>query len=208
MTWNDETVLLEAMIRGEEAAFRHAIRQIQPAMSNLARSIVGEKIADEVVQEAWVSVMKALPRFERRSSLKTWVLRIVANEAKSRLRRENRHVSLEAMLGEDTDLAARFDERGHWRRDSAPIQWSEDSPEALLSSQELADCLDLVIAALPDMQAATLQLREQQGYALAEICNILEVSESNVRVLLHRARTRLFTAIEHFEQTGECCEHQ
>lgn len=202
----DDAALVAALINKEEAAFRTAIRRYQPAMLFLANSIAGEKIGDEVVQEAWFSAIKALPRFEGRSSLKTWILRIVANEAKSRLRKESRTTSLEAMTADDEDFLARYDQAGHWIASEVPVAWTGDSPDELLTSDELRDCLELVIAALPELQGATLRLREQEGYELAEICNILDVTESNVRVLLHRARNRLFTTIEHFEKTGECCE--
>ena len=203
--YEDESALVAALIDKQEAAFRTAIKRFQPTMLHLARSIVGDRIADEVVQEAWFSMMKALPRFEGRSSLKTWLLTIVANEAKSRLRKESRNTSLDAMTADDPELAGRFDERGHWRHGQEPVSWGADSPDELLTSDELRDCLELVIAALPELQGATLRLREQQGYSLGEICNILDVSESNVRVLLHRARNRLFATVEHFQQTGECC---
>ena len=203
-TYADETALIGGLIDRQEEAFRIAIRLYQPSMLHLAKSIAGEKIADEVVQEAWFSVMNALPRFEGRSSLRTWMLRIVANEAKSRLRKESRTISLDAMTAEDPDLVARFDDRGHWAKGAEPVGWDADSPEELLTSHELRDCLELVIASLPELQGATLRLREQQGYSLADICNILDVSESNVRVLLHRARNRLFATIEHFQKTGEC----
>ncbi len=172
-------------------------------MLYVARSLVGEKIADEVVQEAWFSTMKAIAKFEKRSSLKTWLLRIVANEAKSRLRKENRLTSLEALTEPDSAFTNRFDSTGHW--EPAPTQWDVDSPDALMTRDELKACMDQLIEALPDMQGATLHLRESQGYSLKEICNILDVSESNVRVLLHRARMRLFKCIEHFEDTGDCC---
>ena len=202
----EESALVAALMDKQEAAFRTVIKRFQPAMLHLARTIVGERIADEVVQEAWFSMMRALPRFEGRSSLKTWLLTIVANEAKSRLRKENRNISLEAMTAADPEMVGRFDDREHWARGAEPVAWSADSPDALLTSDELRDCLELIIAGLPNLQGATLRLREQQGYSLAEICNILDVSESNVRVLLHRARNRLFATIEHFEQTGECCD--
>lgn len=201
----DESALVAALIDRQETAFRIAIRRFQPTMLNLARSIAGDKIADEVVQEAWFSAMKALPRFEGRSSFKTWLLTIVANEAKSRLRKENRNLSLDTMTAHDPEFTSRFDRHGHWAVGAEPVGWSADSPDELLTGDELRDCLELAIAALPQLQGATLRLREQQGYSLAEICNILEVSESNARVLLHRARNRLFATIEHFERTGECC---
>ena len=172
-------------------------------MKHLAISLTGNSIADEVVQEAWVSAMRGLPKFERRSSLKTWLLRIVANEAKTRLRKENRMVSLDAMTAEDSDMSDRFNNTGHWEK--TPNQWDTDSPEGILATAELQACINELIENLPDMQSATLSLRENQGHSLAEICNILDVSESNVRVLLHRARNRLFCCIEHFQETGECC---
>ena len=100
-------------------------------------------------------------------------------------------------------MDARFDSKGDWQK--TRLEWDCDSPEALLSSDELRDCIDDMIATLPDLQSATLNLRERQGYSLVEICDILDVSESNVRVLLHRARNRVFRCIEHFQDSGECC---
>jgi RNA polymerase sigma-70 factor (ECF subfamily) len=201
--FKDEDTLIQALIDKSETAFRHALTECQPSMLYLAHSMVGNKLADEVVQEAWFSAMRALPKFERRSKLKTWLMRIVANEAKTRLRRENRQVSLDVMLEPDDTMDSRFDSKGHWQNN--PLDWDGDSPEALLSSDELLDCIDDMIATLPDLQSATLNLRERQGYSLVEICNILDVSESNVRVLLHRARNRVFRCIEHFQDSGECC---
>ncbi len=200
----EDKALIEGLLNQEEAAFRDAIKRFQPAMLYLAHSFVGNRIADEVVQEAWFSMIRALPRFEGRSSLKTWLLRIVANEAKTRLRKDSRLTSLDRLLEEDPSLVGRFEPGGHWG-EKVPHTWSADSPDELLTSEELKDCMELVISKLPDLQAATLNLREQQGYSMKEICNILEVSESNVRVLLHRARNRLFQCIEHFQETGECC---
>ncbi|MBV1877904.1 MAG: RNA polymerase sigma factor [Pseudomonadales bacterium] len=198
-----DSELIDAMLQQNEEAYRFAIKKYQTSMLFLARSIVGRKFDDEVVQEAWVSVLKALPKFEQRSAFKTWILSIVANEAKSRLRKEKRNISLEHLTAEDPEMIDRFDTQGHWS--TAPTEWHASSPESLLSSEQLATCLDHSIAELPSMQGATLSLRERQGYSLHEICNILEVSESNVRVLLHRARNRLFVVIEHFQLTGECC---
>ncbi|MCZ6503896.1 MAG: sigma-70 family RNA polymerase sigma factor [Gammaproteobacteria bacterium] len=202
--YEEEQELISRLIRKEDAAFRQAIKQYQSSMLYLAHSFVGNKFADEVVQEAWFSAIRALPKFESRSSLRTWLLRIVANEAKTRLRKENRLTSLEAMTAENKSLSDRYVSDGNWG-DKIPIQWDCDSPEELLSVQELKRCMDQLIENLPELQGATLNLREEQGYSLDDICNILEVSESNVRVLLHRARNRLFLCIEHFQATGECC---
>lgn len=184
--------MIPALIRQDEAAFRFAIKQYQGPMFALAQGIVGMKIADEVVQEAWFSVMKSIAKFQRRSALKSWILTIVANEAKTRLRKEKREVSLEALTGDDPDMQSRFDDAGHW-------------VETLLSTSQLKSCLDHTIGLLPALQGATLNLKERQGYSLKQICNILDVSESNERVLLYRARNRLYKVIEHFQETGECC---
>ena len=195
--------LIQKLIKQDEAAYRYAVKTYHSSMDYLARRIVGEKIADEVVQEAWVSVMRALPKFEGRSKLKTWILTIVSNEAKNRLRKENRHVSLESMSEDTSNLAGRFDDTDHWADPAA--EWGAESPDALISERQLASCLEQAITELPDLQEATLNLKEKQGYSLKEICNILDVSESNVRVLLHRARNRVFQVIDHFQSTGECC---
>lgn len=198
-----EQQLIELLLRQDEPAYRYAVRTYHSSMIYLARRIVGEKIADEVVQEAWVSVMRALPKFQGRSKLKTWILTIVSNEAKNRLRKENRQVSLDAMTEDTSGLLNRFDDTEHWA--PAVSEWDNESPDALLSQQQLSSCLEQAITELPDLQGATLNLKEKQGYSLKEICNILDVSESNVRVLLHRARNKIFSVIEHFQSTGECC---
>ena len=202
----DDKSLIAGLINKDEAAYRQAVSTYHSSMLSLARQIAGHAIADEIVQEAWLSVIASLPQFEGRSSLTTWILRIVANEAKTRQRREKRSVSLEEVPGESGDLAARFDSEGRWLAGREPAEWGDDSPEALLSRDELRECIDVVIANLPHALGATLHLREHQGYSFKEICNILAVSESNVRVMLHRARTRLYSAVELFEATGECKE--
>ncbi len=193
-----ETGLIEGLLNQDQDAYREAITLYQAGMLALANGIAGSSIADEIVQESWLAIIKALPRFERRSSLKTWILRIVANEAKTRLRRENRYQSLDSMP-EDL-MANRFQSDGHWL--TPTIEWD---PAALLDSRDLEQCLDRLMSTLPGLQTAALKLKQQQGLNSPDICNILDVSESNLRVLLHRARIRLFQCVEHFQQTGECC---
>lgn len=192
--------LIELLLKKDRKAFQLAIRQYQPSMRALASRIVGDSISDEVVQEAWMAVIRGLPAFQRRSSLKTWILSIVANEAKMRLRKEKPTVSLEALGG--NDLPSRFDESGKWL--TPPQRWELSSPDAILTAKELRECIELTIEGLQPLQASTLQLRELENMNFADICNILEISESNVRVLLHRARRNLYLIIEHFQSTGEC----
>lgn len=200
---NDEDDLIAALLRGEEAAFRQIVADHHGPMLGVASAIVGAAIAEEVVQEAWISAMRGLGGFEGRSALRTWLMRIAANQAKTRLRREKPTLSLSIPESCDPLLAWRYDEVGHWGDNQGPQVCSE-TPEALLSSEQLRTCLDYSISVLPPLQAAALTLREREGHSFFDICNILEVSESNARVLLHRARSRLFLVIEHFQQTGEC----
>jgi len=168
----------------------------------VARAIAGSSIADEVVQESWISVLRALPKFEGRSSLKTWITRIVANEAKRRLKKESRQVSLDSFGNDDESFLDRFDSKGHWVR--PPVNWDLATPEEILEEKQLKCCIDATIKILPDQQKAVFMLRDLENYSLDQICNILNVSDSNVRVLLHRARIKLFQTIDHFQETGEC----
>nr|WP_242521775.1 RNA polymerase sigma factor [Motiliproteus sp. SC1-56] len=189
--------------RRDEASFNRLVAAYYAPMRSLASTIVGESIADEVVQEAWISVYRALSGFEGRSSLKTWILRITANEAKTRLRREKRYTSLEQLQGDSgTLLADRFADDGHWQR--PPVQWHADAPDALLTNAEMGRCIEQTLHQLPPLQQAVFTLKDLEGSGFDEICNILEISASNARVLLHRARVRLFGKIEHFQETGEC----
>ncbi|MCW8885492.1 MAG: RNA polymerase sigma factor [Motiliproteus sp.] len=198
-----ESELLPKLLEQDETSFNKLVEAYYGIMLALARSIVGEAIADEVVQEAWVSIYRALPKFEGRSSLKTWILRITANEAKTRLRKESRTISLDQFEeGGDNPLFGRFHDDGHWQK--PPNSWQEDGPESLLINHEMGDCIEFTLNHLPAMQQAVFELKDLGGSSFDEICNILDISSSNARVLLHRARVSLFGKIEHFQETGEC----
>ncbi len=191
--------LIPRLLAGDEAAYAQLVHAYHGLMIHLARAIVGDAFADEVAQEAWMAVLRALPRFERRSSLKTWILRIASNTAKSRLRHESRSVSLDAMLEDRPSLdPGRFRSDGHWA--VPPPAWHADTPDDLLASRELRAVVDGAIEALPPMQRAALTLRDMQNLDMPTICKILEVSESNGRVLLHRARSRIQAAIDEYQQ--------
>lgn len=189
--------LIPRLLAQDEAAYGQVVTAYHGLMLHLARAIVGDAIADEVVQESWLAVIRALPRFERRSSLKTWILRIVGNTAKSRLRHESRSISLdESMEHEPAIDPARFRGDGHWASPSA--LWHADTPEELLSSGELRAVIDAALRDLPPLQRAVIALRDMQGMEMETICKVLEVSESNGRVLLHRARSHIQAAIEEY----------
>ncbi|MDH4872243.1 RNA polymerase sigma factor [Pseudomonas sp. BN515] len=195
--------LLPRLLAGEQGAFRELIGAYQSAMRAVAYAIVGQRYADEVVQDAWLAVVRNLDGFQQRSSLKTWLLTIVANAARSRLKQNRREVLLDDLPAPHGSVDdARFAEDGHWA--ARVPAWHEDSPEALLTEDELRECLEKTLLSLSEMQRGVLLLRERQGLELEEICNLLEISLSNVRVLLHRGRLKLFATLEHFEETGQC----
>ena len=195
--------LLARLRAGEDAAFREMVAAYQGAMRAVALAIAGSAHADEVVQDAWLAVVRHLDGFQGRSSLKTWLLTVTANTAKSKLRQVRREVSLDDLPAPHGSIDdTRFAADGHWS--AAPLAWHSDSPEALLAEDELRECLEKTLLSLSDLQRSVVLLRERQGLELQEICNLLSLSLSNVRVLLHRGRLKLFATLEHFEETGQC----
>ncbi len=200
---SDEQELLQALRSGSRAAQAVLVRRHHARLVSVARALVGDR-AEDVVQEAWIAAFRALPAFEGRSSLGTWLCRIVLNGAKTQLRRDKRlpTVAWDEGLDEALPLAERFDANGHWEQ---PLgDWQSDTPLALLERAALAGCLQEKLEALPRMQRLALMLRDRDGLEFADIAQALDTSEGNVRVLLHRARLRLLAVINRFEEVGEC----
>lgn len=192
----DEDALITALLADDEKAFELLVNRYHSKMILVARGIIGEAFAEEVVQDAWLSAIKALPKFAGRSSLSTWLLQITANAAKTRLRREKRHVSLdEGWQEEDND--ARFDAKQHWLHDIK--QWELATPEAIAENAELSTIIEQAFNKLPPMQQAVLELYDLQQTSMPEICNILGISASNARVLLHRARSVIQQQITNYQ---------
>ena len=199
----DDTELLKRLLAGEQQAFRELVSTYQGAMRAVAYAIVGNRHADEAVQDAWLAVVRNLVSFESRSSLKTWLLTITANAAKNRYKQNRREVLLDDLPSPHGTIDDdRFSSDGHWLL--APLAWHQDTPEALLTEHELRECLEQTLLSLPQLQSSVLVLRDRQGLELEEICNLLQISLSNARVLVHRARHKVFATVEHFEETGEC----
>ncbi len=162
-------------------------------------------VAEEVVQETWLAVLQGIGRFEERSSLKTWIFRILTNRAKTRAERERRTIPFSALSNpgvvpeaalEPERFRAPDDPRlpGHWA--SPPAAWS--TPEARLESRETRERLRAAIEELPPGQRAVLSLRDVEGWSSEEVCNALGLTETNQRVLLHRARSRVRKALESY----------
>jgi RNA polymerase sigma-70 factor, ECF subfamily len=205
----EELELVQALRAGDEAAFRTFVDRYHASMVRLAMSFVSTRAtAEEVTQEAWVGVLRGLDRFEGRSSLKTWIFRILTNTAKTRAVREGRQVPFSSLADPEDEPAvdpSRFQGSGsrwagHWA--AAPTRW-ETVPDARLLSGELRERLDGAIAALPPMQRQVITLRDVEGWSSDEVCNVLELSETNQRVLLHRARSKVRTALETYFAEGE-----
>ena len=192
--------LVRALQKQEPGAFEQLIRLFHAQMRIVAAGIVGDAQAEEVVQEAWILVHRNIDKFEGRSALKTWVYSIVSNAARSRLRSEKRHRMPVSDLPGSAYGDERYESDGHWQ--NPPPEWDIQSPEGLLEEQQLRHCIEKTLGLLPDTQKAVFTLRDLEQLPLDEICNMLDVSESNVRVLLHRARVKLMQVIDHYQETG------
>lgn len=192
-----ERSLVEALLAGDRASFERVVDQHHDTMMRVAQAIVPARgVAEEVVQETWLAILHALPRFEGRSSLKTWMFRILVNRARTRARREGRTTPMSALGDESEPMSAdRFDHGGMWR--TPPSRW-HGTPEKGVVDKEMGAHLRLAIAALPERQRMVLELRDVKGWTSAEVCNVMEISETNQRVLLHRARTKVRDALARY----------
>ncbi len=197
-----EAALVRRLQAGDGEAYREAVRQFSGRMLATARGFLDPVTAEDVVQESWVACIDAIGKFEGRSSLATWLCTIVANRARNRLRKSARETLTDFSEPLEPAMAGRFRSDGHWRE--SPTALTGDTVESLLENEALQDCLDLHIERLPETLRSVLMLREMQQLAADEVCNILAISASNMRVALHRARQRIFTMIEAFRETGEC----
>jgi len=193
-----EHALIDRLLAGEESAFEELVATYHTRLLRLARVYCRtDALAADVVQETWLAVIKGLSRFERRSSLRSWLFQIVANRARTHAVREGRWVTASDLEGpdppgEDTG-ASWFDARGGWQH--PPGEWPTADPEALLLGAEVHQALLEAIDQLPDGQRAVVTLRDVEGLDAREACNILGISETNQRVLLHRGRTRIRTVL-------------
>jgi len=200
--------LLAALRAGDEAAFAALVTRYHASLKRVARAYVStDAVAEEVVQETWLAAIAGLERFEQRASLKTWLFHILANKAKTRGVRERRSVPFASLAGAGDEPAVppeRFQGDGdawpgHWA--TPPRPWED--PERRLQSLEARERLRAAIGALPDVQQAVLTLRDVEGLEADEVCRLLDLSDGNQRVILHRARARVRTVLEaYFEEAA------
>ena len=197
-----EAELVDALRAGRESAFAALVREYHPSILRVARLYVSSPAtAEEVAQETWLAVLKGIDRFEGRSTLKTWIFRILTNIARTRGQRDARAVPFSS-LGEETGEPAVDPERfapagerwaGHWK--SYPDRW-DTLPEERLVGAETRACVQRAIDRLPLTQRQVITLRDVEGWEPEEVCSALEISETNQRVLLHRARSKVQQALE------------
>jgi RNA polymerase sigma-70 factor, ECF subfamily len=200
----DDQALVEALQRGEESAFVALVEAYQGLLIRLAMPYVAHRaMAEDVVQETWLGVLRGLDRFGARSSLKTWICRILVNRARTRAQRDGRLVPFSSFTAPDAEVdepavdPARFYStgrfEGHWM---SMVQCWDDLPEESLLSDETRERVQAAIAALPANQRTVITLRDIEGWQSTEVCAALEISEANQRVLLHRARGKVRQALE------------
>ncbi len=201
-----DDITVSRLRAGDEDAFRDLVARYHVHLLRFARTFVANPAtAEEVVQETWVAVLKGLDRFEGRSSLKSWIYSILANRARTRAVRDGRMMLFSEMASvSDEDGPAvdpsRFNAAGYW--DQPPRPWDDFSPERLAASAQIRARLDAALEELPEAQRAVVVLRDVEACSSEEACNILGISETNQRVLLHRGRSRLRRALEPLMGSG------
>jgi RNA polymerase sigma-70 factor (ECF subfamily) len=197
-----ERELLQRLLERDERAFAELIDRYHGPLLRLALVFVPSRaVAEEVVQETWIGVLDGLATFEGRSTLKTWIFRILTNRAKTRGIRENRSVPFSGLSDQDGDAEpavdpARFQANGMWGL--PPRRWEDTAADRLLMNQQAVRRMEEAIAALPANQRAVVTLRDIDGLDSDEVCNVLGISETNQRVLLHRARSKLRAVLEEY----------
>jgi RNA polymerase sigma-70 factor (ECF subfamily) len=205
LTDEDRTALAALKARSEQA-FARLVRMHHTSMLRVAQIYVSSRaVAEEVVQETWIAVLAGIDRFEGRSSIKTWIFRILGNIAKTRAIREGRTLPFSALDPGRVPEAAVDPDRfrdsehprwpGHWA--SPPQSW-ETIPEERLLGRETREQIEAALERLPAAQRAVVSLRDIEGWSSEEVCNALELSETNQRVLLHRGRSKLRSALESY----------
>jgi RNA polymerase sigma-70 factor (ECF subfamily) len=209
MTGSGEAQLVAALQARDEAAFLDLVRTYHASLLRVAQIYVPSRaIAEEVIQDTWLGVLRGIDRFERRSSLKTWIFRILTNVARTRAAREGRHIPFSALdqpgrvpeAAVEADRFLAYDDPewpGGWS--AAPARWN---PDDRLVAKETREVVATAIERLPPNQRAVISLRDVEGWGAEEVCDVLGLSESNQRVLLHRARSKVRAELERYHQGG------
>lgn len=197
---SDDLAQAKLIAAGDEAAFLALLEAVGPTLKRLTRTLVGnDATAEEVLQDTWAAILDGVGSFEGRSALKTWACRILVNTAKKRTAREARSVPMSA-LGEGDEATvdpARFSAEGFWVAPPTPLGEGR-TPEGLAVHKEVREVIERTLRGLPEPQRVVVTLRDVEGFSSEEVCNALDLSETNQRVLLHRGRARVRAALEQY----------
>jgi RNA polymerase sigma-70 factor, ECF subfamily len=189
---DDDMDLLQRLRAGDEQAFVVLVRRYHDSMIRLASSFVPSRaVAEEVVQDTWMGVLRGIGGFEGRSSFRTWLFRILVNRARTAGARERRSIAI-GDAGPAVDQS-RFDAAGAWV--APPEQWIEDIDDRLRAGK-MAHRIRSAIDELPSRQREVVTLRDVEGLSSDEVCHVLEITDGNQRVLLHRGRSRVRQVLE------------
>jgi RNA polymerase sigma-70 factor (ECF subfamily) len=190
----DDEVLLDKLLAGDEQAFQELVHRYHTSLVRVARYHVdSDAAAQDVAQDTWLAVLKGVHRFERRSSFKTWLFKILVNRARTAGNRERRRIPIDPTELVATVDASRFDAGGAWAEPPVPFT---ELVERELDAAPVAEAVHAAIRTLPDAQQAVVTLRDVEGLSTYEVSALLGLTEGNVRVLLHRGRARIRAALE------------
>ena len=201
----EEDVLLARLTRGDESAFAELVDQLHGRLYSFARTFASSPaLAEDIVQETWLAVIRGLPAFEGRSSLRTWIFGILVHRAKTMAAREARRpeVPSTSMNGKTDEPREEWDlgygRRGLWEETPAP--WGLEDPASVFQTREALEVIHRAVIGMPESQRQVVLLRDVEGIDSSDACNILGISETNQRVLLHRGRARVRRALDHYLQ--------
>lgn len=196
---------------GDEAAFRRLVGELHGPLSRLARSFSrNDSVIEEAVQETWLAVIRGIHSYEGRAPLRSWVFAILVNHTRKLAVKAQKQFRLEqGRYGEDSPgrdedgddpLGGRFEADGHWR--DLPAPWDLADPEATFLTAEAKAVVEQAIDAMPESQRRVVLLRDVEGMGSEEVCNILGITGTNERVLLHRGRVRVRQALDTYLRGG------
>lgn len=190
----DDGELLSRIAEGNQSAFRELVTRHHPSVVRVAGYFVSDRAtAEDVAQDTWLAVLRGLDRFEGRSSFSTWLLRIAANRARSRGTADRRMVPVDPTGPWHAVDGSRFDAGGAWSTPPAPFT---DLVEGRIDQKAVARAVGEALAGLPEPQRTVVTLRDVDGLSTAEVADLLELTEANVRVIVHRGRARLRACLE------------
>ncbi|HEV7958477.1 MAG TPA: sigma-70 family RNA polymerase sigma factor [Acidimicrobiales bacterium] len=190
----DDTELLEQLMKGDERAYVDLVTRYHESLVRVARYYVAnDATAEDVAQDTWIALLRGLERFEGRSTLKTWLFRICVNRARTTGVKEHRSIPVDVMAAEASASPSRFNQGGMWV--DPPVPFTDTIDDALVNGP-LVHLVHASIARLPATSRAVVTLRDVEGLSTAEVADLLELTEANVRVILHRCRAKIRSEVE------------